>query len=73
MTQFRAEVEVRDGSPPNWYTNSLRFDTAEEAETHVRDLAGRWMSVVRARVVEDTVPLKEVVDPDDPRIVVSYA
>ena len=39
----------------------------------LRDLAGRWMAVKRGRVVEDSVPLKEAIDPADERIVFSYA
>lgn len=71
--RFRADVEVRDGSPSVWYSNGLRFDTFEEASDYVVDLASRWTLVVRGRVVEETTPDKEAVDPDDPSIVVSFA
>jgi hypothetical protein len=70
---FRAEVEVADGSPQVWFSNALRFETYEEASAYVCDLACRWTLVRRGRVVEDSTPEKEPVDPKDENIVVSYA
>lgn len=39
-----------------WCGNSLRFATQAEAESNVRDLAGRWFLVTATRVVESADP-----------------
>lgn len=70
---FRAEVEVADGSPSIWFSNGKRFDKYDDAVAYIKDLAGRWTLVKRGRVVEDSVPEREPVDPDDQRIVVNYS
>jgi hypothetical protein len=69
---FRAEVEVADGSPAIWYANAVRFEDREAAVAYVKDLSQRWTLVRRGRVVEDSVPRMQPVDPNDENIVVSY-
>ena len=48
-TQYR--VEVITGNDPKWYTNAMRYETAQEAEAAARDLFGRWLLVRHWRVV----------------------
>ncbi len=40
-----------------WAGNSLRFDTAAEAQAWVHNLAHRWTAVIQTRVVESTEPV----------------
>jgi hypothetical protein len=47
---FAAEV-IADSSG-KWAGNALRFQTREEAEIYVADLARRWTLVRETRVVE---------------------
>ncbi len=47
---FKAEV-IADSSGI-WAGNDLTFETREEAETYVKDLASRWLLVREPRVVE---------------------
>lgn len=49
---FKAEV-IADSSG-KWVSNGLAFATKKEAEMYVDDLAMRWMSVSKTRVVEST-------------------
>ena len=46
--KFAAEVQV--GGDPNWYSNSLVFDTREEAEAYGNDLHSRWTATTAWRV-----------------------
>lgn len=48
--------EVRTGADPKWYGNALRFETRQEAEAQVADLAQRWRLVVDTRVVKSDDP-----------------
>ena len=49
--------EVITDNSGKWYGNALRFETKEEAEANVRDLASRWMLVRDQRVVESEDPV----------------
>ena len=57
---FRAEFQA--SGEYNWATNSMRFDTVDEAVAHARDLFLRWFGARAWRVVPDSVPLHEAVD-----------
>ena len=46
--KFIAEVQV--WGDPNWYSNSLVFDTREEAEAYGNDLHSRWTATTAWRV-----------------------
>jgi hypothetical protein len=48
--------EVQTDSSGQWYGNSLRFETREEAERQVADLSMRWFAVRETRVVECEEP-----------------
>lgn len=50
--------EVIADNSGKWAGNALRFATREEAEANVRDLAVRWYSVRKTRVVESEDPVK---------------
>ncbi len=47
---FKAEVIADDSGI--WVSNALTFETREEAETYVKDLASRWLLVRETRVIE---------------------
>lgn len=49
---WKAEVKV--GSDPKWYSNSLRFATRDEAVMYSYDIFGRWTLVVETQVVESS-------------------
>jgi len=40
---YKGEIQV--GNDPKWYSNGLRFATADEAELYAKDLLGRWTTV----------------------------
>ena len=46
------KMEVTTDASGKWYGNARRFETAQEAEEHARDLASRWLLVRDWRVVE---------------------
>ena len=46
------KIEVQADSSGKWAGNAMVYDTFEDARTAARDLAGRWMLVTAARVVE---------------------
>lgn len=50
VTKFK--VEVLADSSGQWVGNQVEFDTREKAEAYADDLAGRWTSVRKWRVVE---------------------
>lgn len=54
--------EVRTGTDPKFYDNSLAFATREEAERSARDLMNRWMLVVECRAVESDQPVNYRLD-----------
>lgn len=54
--------EVRTGTDPKFYGNSLAFATKEEAEYSARDLMNRWMLVVECRAVESDQPVNYCLD-----------
>lgn len=54
--------EVRTGSDPKFYDNSLAFATREEAEWSANDLMARWYSVVECRAVESDQPVNYQLD-----------
>ncbi len=54
--------EVRTGTDPKFYQNSLAFATKEEAEYSARDLMNRWMAVVECRAVESDQPVNYHID-----------
>lgn len=49
--------EVQTDATGKWYGNALRFETQEEAEEQVIDLAHRWTLVIGIRVVESEDPV----------------
>jgi len=49
--------EVQADNTGTWAGNALRFETKEEAEKQVRDLANRWFLVRETRVVESGDPV----------------
>jgi len=52
MENQKWKAEVIADSSGQWCGNALTFDTKQEAETYVNDLALRWTSVRDTRVVE---------------------
>ena len=48
--KFKIEVVADSGG--KWAGNARVYDTFEEGKAAALDLAGRWMLVTRARVVE---------------------
>lgn len=54
--------EVRTGSDPKFYDNSLAFATREEAERSATDLMRRWFLVVDCRAVESDQPVNYHLD-----------
>lgn len=60
---YAPEVRVR-GEGDEFYGNSLRFATREEAEGNVADLASRWALVEETRVVESNDPVNYRWDED---------
>lgn len=54
--------EVRTGTDPKFYDNSLAFATREEAEFSAKDLMRRWFSVVECRAVESDQPVNYHLD-----------
>jgi len=48
-TKFK--IEVKTGDDPKWYSNSMRYDTLEEAQAAAADLASSWLLVVDHRAV----------------------
>jgi hypothetical protein len=57
MASYAAQVIADDSG--KWSGNALRFETEEEAEGYVEDLAGRWMLVRETRVVESDDPVTD--------------
>jgi len=49
--------EVIADQTNTWCGNALRFQTKEEAEQYVADLASRWFAVRSTRVVESDEPV----------------
>ena len=49
-------AEVIADNSGHWVRNGLRFDTRENAEEYVADLAMRWTLVIDTRVVEFAEP-----------------
>jgi len=49
---FMGEVHGCGDPADSWSSNSLRFDTAEEAKQYLLDLSGRWFGIDRWRVIE---------------------
>lgn len=49
--------EVIADHTEKWTGNGLRFETREEAQLWVYDLANRWFAVREVRVVESTDPV----------------
>lgn len=60
-TEGRFRVDVTDDNR-TWTSNALRFDTEDEAETYVLDLAWRWTALRGWRVVPSDWPQREAVD-----------
>ena len=54
--------EVRTGTDPKFYQNSLAFATKEEAEFSAKDLMRRWFLVVECRAVESDQPVNYHID-----------
>lgn len=56
-------AEVIADSSGKWSGNGLRFETQNEAEVYVVDLARRWTLVTETRVVESDEPVnRKIVD-----------
>lgn len=62
MTSYKPVV--RTGSDPEFYGNSLRFATHEEALQSAEDLMRRWMLVVECGVQESEDPVNRKLFPD---------
>ena len=56
-TQVRAEVLLR--GEVNWASSALRFGTRDNALKYARDLAARWVAVMKWRAVPVTTPERE--------------
>jgi hypothetical protein len=54
------KVEVIADNSGKWYSNSVRFATAPEAEAAGHDLAGRWTLVQEWRVAESDEPVNYI-------------
>lgn len=52
---FKPEVIAEANG--KWAGNAVRLATREEAESYVRDLAMRWLSVRETRVIESEDPV----------------
>lgn len=68
--QYRCEVAV--AGEVNWASNSLVFDSYDEAARYAGDLCSRWMSTQAARIVPTTVEPRQPIDWDDENIVVDW-
>lgn len=68
---YRVDVAVE--GERDWATNALRFETTQEASDYASDLAGRWMSVLAARVVSEETPDREPIDLTDDRVVLDWS
>jgi hypothetical protein len=55
--QFRADVLA--SGETSWASNALRFDTKADALAYARNLASRWLSVIKVRAVEISTPARE--------------
>jgi hypothetical protein len=49
--------EIQTDSTGQWYGNSVRFATQEEADAYNLDLAWRWTAVRESRVIEVDSPV----------------
>jgi len=54
---WMSQVIAEKGEDAQWASNSLRFETKEEAEAYVKDLYFRWTLVRKTRVVESKDPV----------------
>ena len=50
MKKFKTEVQVVNDS--GWYSNSLIFDSYQEAKEYAQNLCDRWTSTTDWRVIE---------------------
>ncbi len=66
----KLRVDVLARGERRWATNTLEFDTPEEATTFARDLYSRWTQVEKLRIVPASRPRGEVYEPgsDDPEL-----
>ena len=51
---FKAEIQAGDNT---WSSNSLRFESEEEAMQYAEDLARRWVLVTNFRTTESPDPV----------------
>jgi len=70
MKMFRAEVTgIGEDS---WSSNSMEYQTKEEAVNWLKGLASRWYGFDMSRVVTSDTPRGESVDPQDERIIHNF-
>lgn len=60
---MKFRVDVQGVNETIWVSNAMRFDTAAEAEAYARDLYSRWMGMQAWRVVPESTPERETVQP----------
>jgi hypothetical protein len=70
QTKFRAEVAGKGENV--WSTNAMEFNTEQEAEKWIDNLAGRWFGFDMARVVPVSTPPRQPVDMENDVIYLNY-
>jgi hypothetical protein len=70
MQTFRAEVTGLNENV--WSTNSLEFETKQEAIDWVKDLSGRWFGCDMGRVVTTDTPRNQQVNIETDELVFNY-
>lgn len=56
MCSWKTEIVTKQEG--HWISNRLRFATADEARSYLRDLASRWTKIADTRVVESDDPIE---------------
>lgn len=70
MQKFRAEVTGLNENV--WSTNSLEFDTKQEAIDWVKGLSSRWFGCDMGRVVSTETPRGQKVNLEKDELVFNY-
>jgi hypothetical protein len=58
------KIEVLADSSGKWASNTVRFETADEAKAYGHDLASRWFAVRQVRTVPSDDPVTHRFDAD---------
>jgi hypothetical protein len=68
MTEVKYRADVTGAGELVWSTNSMEYDTPDEAKAWLDGLAVRWTGYDAARVVTTDTPRGEAFDSNDDRI-----